>query len=69
MNWKRWKIGLLVAACTGGATAFCMSGLVAMTWRELFFVFAGSVAKDVLLFLHEHPVQTVEEETSTKESK
>lgn len=64
MNWRRWKLGLFVSVITGGCTAFAV-GLVVptMTLREGLLVFAGSVAKDVLLFLKAHPPETIIEET------
>lgn len=58
MNWKRWKIGLLVAALTGLLTG--MLGLaVGVTWRQALFLLGTSIAKDMLLFLKDHPADSV----------
>lgn len=57
MAWKRWRVGLLVAVVTGICTAFTVGMIVpAMTWREGALVLMGSIGKDLLLFLKEHPV-------------
>lgn len=62
MNWKRWKIGLLVAMLTGFFTGLVTLGVVdSVTWVELGILLAVNIAKDALLFLKEHPVETVEE--------
>jgi hypothetical protein len=54
MSWKRWKIGLAVAATTGLLTG--VLGLaVNMTWKQIGMLIAITVAKDLLLFLKDHP--------------
>lgn len=56
MNWRNWKIGLAVAVLTGACTALTVGGIVpTMTIREGILVCLGSIAKDILLFLKEHP--------------
>ena len=65
MSWKRWRIGLLVATITGVCTAFTVGLIVpAMTLKEGSFILLASIAKDLLLFLKDHPVESVEESTS-----
>jgi len=62
MSWKRWRIGLLVATITGVCTAFTV-GLVipTMTLKEGSFILFASIAKDLLLFLKDHPIESVED--------
>lgn len=66
MNWKRWKIGLLVSILTGIATAFAV-GLVipTMTLKQGLFVLAGSIGKDLLLFLNQNQVKDISFDTSS----
>ena len=61
-SWRRWKLGLLVAGVTGLCTAF-VAGLVFpdMTMKQALVVILGSVAKDILLFLNQHPVTEIED--------
>lgn len=60
MNWKRWKMGLLVACVTGLASAFVAGTIIpTMTLKEGVFVCVASIAKDMLLFLKDHPVEQV----------
>ena len=65
MNWKRWKFGLLVAVVTGFATAFAVGVVIpTMTLKEGVLVCVGSIAKDVLLFLKQHPADQVSFDTT-----
>lgn len=60
MNWKKWKIGLAVAAFTGLLTTFAVGAVVpSMTTKEAIFIALGLIAKDLLLFLKDHPVESV----------
>lgn len=60
MNWKAWKRGLLVAGLTGLLTGLVTIGVLPhITWRELFLLLTVGAAKDALLFLSKHPVETV----------
>jgi len=64
MNWKAWKRGLSVAALTGLLTALITLGVVeSITWEELALLLALGAAKDMLLFLKEHPVEKVHHTT------
>lgn len=64
MNWKRWKMGLFIAVLTGAATAFAVGVVVpSMTLKEGIYVCLGSIAKDVLLFLKQHPAEQISFET------
>lgn len=66
MNWKRWKLGLVVAAITGLCTALGVGVIVpTMTWREGLLVCLASIAKDVLLFLKQHPADSISFDTQT----
>jgi len=65
MNWKRWRFGLFVACLTGLATAFAVGVIVpSMTWKEGTMVCLASIAKDVLLFLKQHPAEEVSFDTT-----
>jgi hypothetical protein len=65
MNWKRWKFGFVVAAITGLCTALAVGVIVpSMTLKEGLLVCLASIAKDVLLFLKQHPADEVSFETT-----
>jgi hypothetical protein len=65
MNWKRWKFGFIVAAITGLCTALAVGVIVpSMTLKEGLLVCLASIAKDVLLFLKQHPAEEVSFETT-----
>lgn len=60
MNWHRWKMGLLVSVITGVCTAFAVGLIVpSMTLKEGLLILAGSIAKDLLLYLKQHPIDQV----------
>ena len=62
MRWKCWKIGLAVAATTGVLTG--VLGLaVNMTWKQVGLLIAITVAKDLLLFLKDHPPEEALEDS------
>jgi len=66
MNWKKWKLGLFVAVITGLATSFAVSAIVpSMNFKEGCLVCLASIAKDVLLFLKQHPAEDVSFDTSS----
>lgn len=59
-NWRRWKMGLLVSAITGACTAVAVGLIVPnVTWKEAGLILAMSAAKDILLFLKQHPIESV----------
>jgi hypothetical protein len=63
MKWRRWKISLAVSAFTGLLMGVVTLGAVdKITWRELLFILVVNAAKDVLLFLKDHPVDAVADE-------
>ena len=65
ISWKRWRIGLLVATITGVCTAFAVGLIVpGMTLKEGAFIMLATIAKDVLLFLKDHPPESVEDSVS-----
>jgi len=65
MNWKRWKFGFVVAAITGLCTALAVGVIVpSMTLKEGLLVCLASIAKDILLFLKQHPADEVSFETT-----
>jgi len=65
MQWQRWRIGIVVAAITGVCTTFTVGLIVpGMTLKEGLLILAASIGKDVLLFLKNHPVESVAELTS-----
>jgi len=64
MNWRKWKLGLAVAAVTGLCTALAVGVIVPdMTWKQGLLVLLGSMAKDVLLFLRQHPAESISFDT------
>lgn len=56
MKWKRWKAGLAVAAATGVLTG-CLGLSIGMTGRQILILLGANFAKDVLLYLKDHPVE------------
>lgn len=63
MNWRKWKIGLLVSFLTGlcsGALALAAD----LGWRAIVFVFVTNIAKDCLLFLKSHPSDQISFDTA-----
>jgi len=64
MNWKKWKLGLLVAGLTGLFNGVvCM--VVDMTAKQIAFVLIVSFAKDALLFLKQHPAEQISFDTNS----
>ena len=65
ISWKQWKFGLFVACLTGLATALAVGGIVSdMTWKEGVLVCLASIAKDMVLFLKQHPSESVSFDTT-----
>jgi hypothetical protein len=60
MKWRKWKAGLVVAGVSG-----ILSGVMGLTFaREIDWIaFAGALvigaAKDMALFLKDHPIDAV----------
>ena len=65
MNWRKWKLGLFVSVLTGVATAFAVGMVIpTMTLRQGLYVLAGSIAKDLLLFLQQNQVKDISFDTT-----
>lgn len=65
-NWKRWKLGLVVAVITGLASAgVALSASDHIGWKGLLLVLGYNVGQNVLLFLNQHPVDSVSDTTVT----
>lgn len=64
MSWRRWKLGLLVGLFTGildgGLVAFADPNL---GWKPLLFLICVFVCKDGLMFLKQHPVEEITDNT------
>lgn len=60
MSWKHWKRGLLIAVLTGAATG-ALGLAIGITWTQAAILFGVSVAKDVLLYLKNHPFEKIVE--------
>lgn len=60
MNWKRWKLGLVVACLTGVASGLAALA-IGVTWGQFFILVAMNVGKDALLFLKDHPVENIQD--------
>lgn len=56
-------MGLLVAGLTGFFTGLLGLGL-GLSWKAALVLLGGSVAKDVLLFLNQHPVDSIQEDST-----
>ena len=50
MNWRQWKLGLVVAGATG-ALAGLVGLAVGVSWKQAGWILAISVGKDLLLYL------------------
>lgn len=63
MKWKRWPIGLLTAILSGA-----LSGLVGaaldMTAKQIWWLIGLNAAKDGLLFLKQHPFESISFDTA-----
>ena len=62
MSWKSWKRGLLIALLTGLCTGTIALGAGA-SWRVSLYLIAGTVAKDVLLYLNKNPQESITDTT------
>ncbi len=65
MNWRKWKLGLLVAGFTGllnGAVFLA----VEMTWKQIVIILVLNFAKDALLYLKQHNIEAVSFDTETR---
>lgn len=59
-SWKQWKRGLLVSVITGLCTG--VAGLaIGITWKQAGYLVAGTIAKDILLYLNQHPVDSIQD--------
>jgi hypothetical protein len=65
MNFKRWRMGLLVACLAGMFGAVTTLGIVKDIggWQQFALILAIGIAKDGLLFLTKHPVETIVTDT------
>lgn len=60
MNWKKWKIGLVIAILCGVFSAG--AGLVAgMQWQAFVAVLCASLLTHLLTFLKNHPIENIED--------
>jgi len=60
MNWKKWKMGLLVSVFTGLATgAAAVAIFDNATMKQIALAVIGTAAKDILLFLKQHPIENI----------
>lgn len=60
MNWKKWKLGLVIAAITGLGTTFMVGNVDPnLSIKNLIFLTLGFIFKDVLLYLMKHPVDSI----------
>lgn len=66
MNWKSWKVGLFVAAITGIASAW-IAGVVipGITLKEFGILCGTYMFKDIILYLKQHPADTITFDTTT----
>jgi hypothetical protein len=71
MNWKQWKLGLLVAILTGigtGVVSACIALALNCTNRQIVILFASNlgiaIGKDMVLFLQQHPADSIDFDTT-----
>ena len=65
MNWRKWKLGLLVAGFTGllnGAVFLAVD----MTAKQIAILLGVNFAKDALLYLKQHNIEAVSFDTKIK---
>jgi len=60
MSWKRWKRGLLIAVLTGLATGV-VAEAAGVTIKQLAVIVAVDIGKDLLLYLKQHPIESIKE--------
>lgn len=66
MNWKKWKLGLVVSLAIGFFTACVAAAALDVVINAKFILFfIGLVGKDVVLFLTNHPVDQISFDTTT----
>lgn len=59
MNWKRWKIGAVIALVLSAMVAG--AGLAeGMTWRQFVAVFCAAAVTHFGAFLKDHPPEQIE---------
>lgn len=62
MNWKKWRIGLVIAIFCGVLTAG--AGLMdSMSWKSFTAVLCTALLTNLLNFLRQHPVEAVVDST------
>jgi len=65
MSWRRWKLGVAVACATGFFTGMLGWGL-GLTWKAALIMLIGSIGKDFILWIQDHPVASISFDTETK---
>lgn len=61
MNWKKWKIGLVISLALGVLTAG--AGLAdQMSWKSFVAVLCAAVLSNLFSFLKQHPIESVQDE-------
>lgn len=63
MNWKAWRMGLLVAGLSGFLTGVVGLG-VGLNLKSAGLMLAINAAKDMLLYLAKHPIDGVSDTAS-----
>jgi hypothetical protein len=66
MKWRQWRLGLFVSILTGLATALTVGAIIpTMTLKQGSFICLGFIAKDLLLYLKQHPAESISFDTAT----
>lgn len=64
MSWRKWKLSLIVASITGifsgGVVAFVDPNI---NWKGLTFILLYNICQNGMLFLKDHPVDKITENT------
>lgn len=61
MNYRKWKLGLAISIGTGFCSGLAMLGVREgnVNWLMFAAVIAGTIAKDLGLWLKDHPVDSI----------
>ena len=65
MNWKKWKVGLVIALLSG-VFAGCAGLVGSMDWKAFVAVVCASIATNLGNYLRQHPIESIQEETKAR---
>ena len=59
ISWRRWKLGVVIAAATGFFTGLLALG-VGTPWKGALLLLGASIGKDFVLWIQNYPVQSID---------